>query len=256
MDGPGGARRGHDSGDRPAVPRKQRGHLHPRPQPDQQVHHEHPQGTPLRPPDEQGRTAPRGDRPAAGRPDQAGARRRSHRHCPPHREVPRRGQRRHPGRVPPQGTRRGCGQARRRRPHQHRRRPLRLRPHRPAPGPPPDRKGRRRARPAPARHRGPPRFGQRPRQARQPAAPRLGPRLLRGHHQGGPRERHHHRQRCPDPGHLLGQPRDGRLHRLRHPRRPGRRQHGTLARRRGPVPAPAEQGRLPGCCSPPRARAS
>ena len=56
---------------------------------------------------------------------------------------------------------------------------------------------------------------------------------------------HHPRQRRPDPGHLLGQPRHHRLHGLRHPRRPGGRQHRPLARRRGPVPAPAEQGRGP-----------
>ena len=69
--------------DRPAVPRKQRGDLDPWPQPDQPVHHEYPQGTPLRPPDRQGRTAPRGDGPAAGGPGRAEARRRSDRHRPP-----------------------------------------------------------------------------------------------------------------------------------------------------------------------------
>ena len=51
MDGPRGTRRGHDSGDRPAVPGKQRGDIHPRTQPDQQVRDEHPQGTPLCSPD-------------------------------------------------------------------------------------------------------------------------------------------------------------------------------------------------------------
>ena len=246
VDGPGGPCRGDDSGDRPAVPRKQRGDQHPWAQPGQQVHHEHPQGAPLRPPDEQRRAAPGGDRPAAERPRRAGARRGSDRHRPPEPEIQGRRQRRHAGGVPPQRTGRRCRQARRRRPHQHRRRPLRLRPHRPPAGPPPDREGRRRPRPAPARHRGPPRLGQRPRQARQPAAPRLGPRPVRGHHHRRRGEQHHHRQRRPDPGHLLGQPGHGRLHRVRHQGRPGGRQHRPLARRRGPVPAPAEQGRRPG----------